>query len=361
MIMSAPLHCAVIGCGAIAPTHAECLRLCDGVELAWACDLVEDKARRIADRYGFAQTTTDYRRVLDDPSVDCVCICTDHASHAPIAISAIEAGKHVLCEKALSATREGLDAMLACHAQRADIVFSGVFQHRFDAGNRCLKRLVEDGALGRVLTAGLQMRCLRTDAYYHADKWRGTWALEGGALLINQAIHFIDQLTWVAGAAESVCGAYANLTHAESIECEDTAVASIRFRGGALGSLEATSSSHIGWEPTLAVHGTEGSVELRDGHAVKVSFEDAQRQEQVARELESCRDAPGVEAGKGYYGSGHAAQIADFLSAVREGREPFVPAHSARHAVDLVLAIYEAHHCGGWVDVRSLCAIGNGS
>jgi predicted dehydrogenase len=109
------IRVGIIGNGVIGPTHAEGFRRIPGVELAWACDLVEDKARRLAEKYAIGQITTDYREVIADPKVTCVAVCTDHASHAPITVAALKAGKHVLCEKALAATAKGMTAMLAAH------------------------------------------------------------------------------------------------------------------------------------------------------------------------------------------------------------------------------------------------------
>lgn len=335
----------------IAPTHVESLKLQEGVSVTWACDLVEEKARRLAEKYGIPNVTTDYRDLVDAPDVDAVHVCTDHASHSPITVAALEAGKHVLCEKALGASPAGLDAMLAAHGRSSGLVFGGVFQHRFDASVQCLKRLVDEGAFGTVLTAGVQVRCLRTDDYYRADAWRGTWAQEGGAVLINQAIHFVDALVWVMGGVLSVAGAFANRTHRDSMETEDTATASMRFRSGALGTLEATCSSHIGWEPTLSVHGLAGAVEIRSSRPLKVDFRDRELAARVEQDFATCRESQKVSSGKSYYGASHPTQIADFVEAVRAGREPFVTAASARHTVDVVLAVYESCRSGRWVDV----------
>jgi predicted dehydrogenase len=224
-----------------------------------------------------------------------------------------------------------------------------VFQHRFDGVFQTIKRLVEEDAFGQVLTAGMQMRCFRSKGYYTADAWRGTWAEEGGSVLINQAIHTIDALAWMLGGVESLCGAYLNQTHGDVIETEDAAVASLRFRNGALGTIEATSSSHIDWEPTAFVHGTEGSIEVRHGSAVKLLFEDPEQVKRVEQELAAFRGGGLVDSAKAYYGGHHRSQIADFVAAVREGRPAFVTAESGRHAVDIVLGVYESHRTGGWV------------
>lgn len=351
--MANPLRVGVIGCGVIAPAHVESYQRLDGVEVVWACDKVEEKAAALAERYGVPKVGPDYRAILANGDVDAVSICTDHASHAPVAIAALEAGKHVLCEKALAAGAEGLDAMLAAHAKRPACVFAGVFQHRFDGAVQYLKDLVDGEAFGRIVTAGVQVRCYRGPEYYTQDAWRGTWAEEGGAVVINQAIHFIDSLTWVMGGVDAIAGRFANLTHGDSIETEDTAVAALRFSRGALGTLEATSSSHLKWESTLAIHGDAGSVELRQGAPLKVAFVDEAKAEEVRGEFARRRDPRTIEAGKTYYGPSHPAQIADFVDAIREGRKPFVSAASARHTVDVVLGLYESSRRGGWVEIAS--------
>jgi UDP-N-acetyl-2-amino-2-deoxyglucuronate dehydrogenase len=350
--MSNPLKFGIIGCGIIAPSHVESLQALDGVSVEWACDLVAGKAKQLAARYHIPRTCTDYREVMTDPAVDCICVCTDHASHVPITVSALEHDKHVLCEKALAASTAGLDAMMAAHAQRPHLTFGGVFQHRFDPDFRYLKELVDAGQFGQILTAGVQVRCLRTDQYYRADTWRGTWQEEGGSVLINQAIHFIDTLQWIAGEVSSVCGAHANLTHGDAMETEDTAVASLKFASGALGTVEATCSSHLDWEPTILIHGTEGSIELRDGVPLKLRFADSSRAEAVLTKLREYRECQNeISAGKSYYGSGHFPQIVDFVEAVRDQRPLYVTAKSARRTVDLVLAIYRSHKAQAWVSV----------
>lgn len=350
--MSQELTCGIIGCGVIAPAHIQGYQAIEGVRVTWACDLIEERARRRAEEFGIPYVTTDYREVLGN--VDCISVCTDHGSHAKITADALKAGTHVLCEKALAATPAGLRKMFAAHERHPYPIFAAVFQHRFDAEIRYLKQLVEEGVFGTILTAGVQMRCLRTNEYYRADKWRGTWDKEGGAVLINQAIHFIDALAWVMGGVAAVYGTYTNLTHNGVIETEDTAVAVVRFRCGALGTVEATCSSNIDWEPTIAIHGSRGAVELRHGRATKIEFEDAAIQARVREQFAACSTSQsGHSAIKSYYGEGHPAQIADFIDAVRQHREPFVPARSARHAVDVVFGIYRSHRTGKWVTIES--------
>jgi predicted dehydrogenase len=348
--MAKQITCGIIGCGVIAPLHAECLGRVPDARLKYACDLVEDRARALASSHGIERTTTDYREILADPEVDAVHVCTDHASHAAICIAALRAGKHVLCEKPLGAHPADLDAMVRTHRETPDLVFAGVFQHRFEPINRYLKHLVDEALFGTLLHASISVRCLRTDDYYRSASWRGTWREEGGGVLINQAIHFVDVIGWIAGGVSAVCGDFANRSHLESIEVEDTAVAAVRFTNGALGSIEATSSTrHIDWEHTLTLIGTEGSIVVFCNEPRHVAFLDRDRKERVEHELSRLKDAVEPAPGKQYYGPGHPAQIADFIEAVRDRNQPFVPAESARAAVDLVLGVYRSAKEGRWV------------
>ncbi|MBN1875789.1 MAG: Gfo/Idh/MocA family oxidoreductase [Anaerolineae bacterium] len=349
--MTDKLKCGIMGCGVIAPLHVESYRRVPDVEVVWACDLVEDKVRALAEKYDIPNVTMDYSVLLADMDVDCVSICTDHASHTPIALAALNAGKHVLCEKPLAANAAGLDAMLAAQKRHPDLIFSGVFQHRFDRIFQYTRRLVEEGAFGTLLTANLQVQCLRTDDYYRADAWRGTWAQEGGSLMINQVIHFVDALSWIMGGVASLCAVYDNFTHQGVIETEDTVAATLRFKNGALGTIAATSSSYLNWEPTLSFHGTAGSLDIRNGKVVRVEFADAALEQRIKREIANGDEAKPLSVGKSYYGPSHISQIADFVDAIREQRAPFIPAEAARHAVDIVLGIYRSHREGGWVTI----------
>lgn len=337
------IRVGIIGCGVISATHIECYQSIPGVEVTWVCDLREDRLADRAKKYGIPKATTRAAEVFAAKDVDAVSICTDHASHAALCLAALDAGKDVICEKIPANNRANLRRMVAASKAHPERVFSGVFQHRFDPVNIAMRDILASGVLGRLLTADVQLRCYRSDDYYRNDAWRGTWKYEGGSVLVNQAIHFIDQLLWQVNSPAVAEGFYTNIAHRAVIETEDTAVAVLRFRNGALGTLEATCASNLTWESTLSYHGTEGSIDLRDDKPAKVEFRDPAVAERIrARLLEANAPKPGV-AGKTYYGTGHLAQLHDFIDAVRTRRAPSVTIPDAARTASLIFSIYRSN------------------
>lgn len=336
---------AVIGCGVIAPTHAESYQLDKNVELVAACDVKRDRAEAMAKRFGFRKVATRAAAVFADPEVDAVSICTPHYNHATLCQEALAAGKDVLCEKPIANTAEGIALVKKVAAKYPDRVFAGVFQNRFNPLFPTLRDMVRDGAFGTVLTAAVHNRCLRTEAYYNADAWRGTRRYENGGVLINQAIHYLDLFQWVMGGVESIAGAFkANRTHQKTIETEDTIVGAVRFRNGAFGTVESTSSAILPWDTMLEITGSAGFVSIADGNIAKMQFADkaAERRLAKAQAESEKRKSKAGDVGRHYYGLGHPSQIADFLDCVRNRRTPRITAREACDAAELVLALYDA-------------------
>ena len=339
---------AIVGCGVIGPVHADAVAQHPSAELVGVCDIVKDRADACAARFG-GRSYADCAEMLKSERPDAVSVCTPHYNHADVAVQCLEAGAHVLCEKPLDARAEAMDRMVEA-ARRANRYLGGVFQHRFDPVNVTIREAIAAGMFGRVLNAGATIRCMRRDDYYRSADWRGTWAGEGGALLINQAIHSIDMMQWLAGPVRTVCGKFANLTHQGVIEAEDAGSAWLEFESGALGTIEATSSSFRDFDAGVHVYGTKGSVRLATGWTNEVTSLDMESTEAAEKLRALLRAAAEEEAaptvGKVCYGNSHGRQIGDFIEAVRDGRPPRVSAESARHAVQIVLAVYESGRTG---------------
>ncbi len=345
------IRCGVIGCGVIAPSHLSGLKNLPGVVVSAVCDMVEAKATAIARQYGVQVVETDYRKLLADPDINAISVCTDHSSHVSIVVEALRAGKHVICEKPLGISTRELDLMSETAAQFSHLVCAGVFQHRFEPVNRFVRALIGRGAFGVMTNIVLNSCLLRTDEYYLADPWRGTWSGEGGSLLINQEIHYLDLLDWFGGGIDSLCACCDNFCHRSVIETEDAAAVIMRFRNGVLGNVSATSGGPEDWRHTIILSGSRGYLEMRNDLIVYCRFSDAE----IQREAEGWLHCDGVKStpdgGKEYYGQGHPAQIKDFIDSIREHRRPYVTFADARRAVDVVIACYDSNRSGGWVKV----------
>jgi UDP-N-acetyl-2-amino-2-deoxyglucuronate dehydrogenase len=335
--MPEPLNFGLIGCGRVAPRHAESLRNLDGACLAAVADVQESRARRFAHDYG-TEAYTDYRRLLDRPDIDVITICTPSGLHAGMAIAALQAGKHVLVEKPMALALSDADAMLAA-SRAARRKLGVVLQNRYNPPMQDLRRAVDEGRLGRLLLGNATVRWYRPQEYYE-DGWHGTWAMDGGALM-NQSIHHIDALQWLLGEPASVTAYTATLAH--RMEAEDTGIALIRFRSGALGVVEGSTITYPeNLEGSVALFGEHGSVKI-GGTALnrkvlwKIQCELEHERELLVRDQV---DPPSV------YGYSHQAVIADMAAAVREDREPKTHGVEARKSVALVLAMYESARTG---------------
>lgn len=344
------IKCGIIGSGVIAPVHLESYRKIPGVTVKTLCDIVPGKAAALAAKYQVPSACTDYGEVLADPEIDCISVCTDHASHAQIAADAMDHGKHVICEKCLTATDAQLDLVLAAHRRHPELVFSGVFQHRYEPSNRLLRSMLNEGKFGTLLTASLNVACLRTDEYYNADPWRGTWAQEGGSVLINQSVHHFDLLRFFLGDIDSLCASWSNRVHPTSIETEDTINVLLNFKNGVHAVFCATSGCKAAtWQSGFTFAGTDGYLEYSQFEPGFGKFTDPETDRNFRQKFRECKEEHQLATGKIYYGTAHPAQIADFIGAIREGRQPYVTGEEAGKTARAVHACYESGRTGKWI------------
>lgn len=340
------IKCGIIGCGVIAPTHIAGIEAISNARLEALCDINPERLNARGDKHNVAKRYTDYHDMLADKDVDLVHVCTDHASHSRIVIDALNAGKHVICEKSAGRVDADLEAMVAAVKAHPELVSSGIFQHRFVKQNCALRDLVQNGKFGQMLMVNLSFCCLRTNEYYQKDAWRGTVAGEGGGILINQAIHHLDQLRFVFGDIKSVTAVSANQAHQGVIEVEDAAMFTMEFENGILGSVSATNASATRWRTSLICAGTSATLEYANEKPI---FVDAVTEE-LKNELENRLAPPAQEeriVGKSYYGSGHTAQIADVVDAIENRRAPQVTLIDAINSSSLIMAVYESARNNG--------------
>ncbi|WP_459193580.1 Gfo/Idh/MocA family protein [Halosimplex sp. J119] len=334
--MADTLRYGVVGCAGIGNAHAEAVRDADGATLVACADLDAEAAEAFADEHDVAETYEDPATMVADGDIDAVSVCTPSGTHADVTTSVAEAGAHVLCEKPLDVTADRLDRMIeAC--DDAGVTLAGVFQRRFDPDLRRAKRAADDGEIGRPVLADTHVKWFRPQFYYDDAEWRGTREMDGGAFM-NQGIHSLDALQWIMGGVESVQAEMDALDR--DLECEDTGALVLRFENGAIGTVAVTTATKGGSDRT-EINGTEGTVVLEETEITDFSVgtgeESRWHAETEDREFEGDPHDAGV---------GHDGVVQDFVTAVREGREPEVPGREARTAVDIILAAYRSSETG---------------
>jgi UDP-N-acetyl-2-amino-2-deoxyglucuronate dehydrogenase len=335
---------AIIGVGNIAPIHAAAIHGVPGAELVAVATRNEDRGRTFAAEHG-GTWYADYRDLLARAQADVVTICTPHDLHAPMTLAAAEAGVHVLCEKPMARNAVECDAMIAA-CDRAGVTLGVVFQSRFERLSRNLKAALDAGRLGRLLWASSNTLWHRTDAYYRSGPWRGTWEHEGGGVLINQAIHAVDLLIWLAGMPVSVTARTGTLNHA--IEVEDAALALLDYADGRLGLIQATTAAFPGYPERLEFFGSHGSAVYHKGQA-RLEWHLSDPHEDRIDEAEV---SSGAARPMDITAAGHTALFNDFVAAVREKRAPLIDGHAGRQSVALIEAIYRSAASGSSIAIE---------
>lgn len=328
---------AIVGCGAIAPLHAEAIGRTDGARLVAVTSQPAEQAQAFAGTRGIAWEP-DLASLLRRADVDAVAICTPSGLHSEMGIAAMRAGKDVVIEKPLAITLDQIDAVLAT-ARETGRALAVISQLRFAPDVVETKQAVAGGRLGRLLLADLSMKYFRSEAYYDSAGWRGTWAMDGGGALMNQGIHGIDLLVWLAGKPRTISGFARTL--ARRIEVEDTAVAVAELEGGCLATITGTTSVTPGFPRRLSLHGERGTIVLEETRVVRWEIEGAPER------LVPTAGAPGAARVPTAIGQEEfTAQYRAIVANLMEGRAPPVSAEEARVTLATVLAIYESSRTG---------------
>ena len=331
---------AIVGTGNIAQAHVEAVALLPNAFVAGVTSHAPEKARRFAERYG-VRAYADLDEALADEAVQVVCVCTPSGAHLEPAVAAAEAGRHVVVEKPLEVTSQRAQAIVDA-AEQAGVSLATIFMGRFADANRRLKALVDAGRLGRLLQADGYVKWYRSQEYYDSAAWRGTWALDGGGALMNQAIHQLDLLLWLMGPVDEVFAYAATLNH-ERLEVEDTLVAVLRYRNGALGTFTAATSLFPGRPKALDLHGTRGAIGVRDEEIVSYELPDLTDEERAAMQDSPAASVSGTFADPMAMSfENHRRQLEDFLRAIDEGTAPLVDGREGLRSVALVEAIYRS-------------------
>ena len=335
---------ALIGCGRIATNHIKAV-LNNHLELIAVCDIREEQMESLLSKHNLQENTeikryTDYRQMIAENALDLVSIATESGSHAEIALYCIDHGIHVIIEKPMAMNMQDADEIIR-RAKEKNVKVSACHQNRFNIAVQELRKALEAGRFGRLSHGSIHVRWNRNKDYYDQAPWRGKWATDGGALM-NQCIHGIDLLRWMMGnEVEEVYGQTRRQFHGY-LEAEDVGMAVIKFKNGAIATVEGTTNVYPqNLEETLYVFGEKGTVKLGGKSTNNIDvweFADQADGDTRNKGLE--------EATSNVYGNGHTSLFADMIDAIQTDREPYVDALAGRKALELVLAIYKSQKTG---------------
>jgi predicted dehydrogenase len=336
-----PLGFAIVGTGLISRFHARALAEVPAARLVACCSSRPESAREFADEFS-CQAYDTLPELLADPAIHAVSICTPSGAHLEPGVAAARAGKHVIVEKPLEITLRRCDRLIR-ECELHGVQLATIFPSRFHRASQDLKQAVDSGRFGQLTLGEAYVKWFRTQAYYDSGAWRGTWELDGGGALMNQAIHCVDLLRWLMGPVLDVQARTATLAH-QRIAVEDTAAALLRFANGALGVIEASTASFPGALKRIEIHGAAGSAVLEEEDLIEWRFAQPQRSDAAIRRRLARRTstAGGASDPRAIGHAAHARQFADFVQAIAERRPPAVDGRQGRQAVELILAIYKA-------------------
>lgn len=328
----------IIGCGNIFPMHAKSIQLSGLAEVVAVCDVKEDRVRKAATAYN-CEAYLDYHEMLEKASLDVVHICTPHYLHAPMTIAAANAGKHVLTEKPMSITVADGEAMVeAC--ERNGVLLGVIFQNRYNPGSLLIKEELKSGRLGRILGAKCSVTWKRTDEYYSKSDWKGTWAMEGGGVVIDQAIHTLDLLRWfVDEEIDYVDASISNRAH-EIIEVEDSAEGVVKFKSGIVVGFNTT--NYYSYDAPVEVE-----VHCEHGIAKIVADRGSIRYKSGLELVQDINPEEVIDFGEGvkqYWGVSHVKQITEYYQDLAAGRATVIDGREALVTQRMIAAIYESGH-----------------
>lgn len=332
-----PLNFAVIGAGNIGKIQAEAIQHIPDARVTVVCNRGESTGRALADKVG-ATWVADFADAVARDDVDVVTICTPSGTHKEIAVAAAKAGKHLLVEKPIDITLERVDAILEA-VEEAGVVLACVFPLRFALGVHKAKAALDAGRLGRLTLADVYVKWFRPQSYYDGS-WRGTWEYDGGGALMNQSIHNIDLVQWLAGPVTSVMAQTATLAH--EMQTEDTASALLTFANGGMGVIQGATSCWPGDRARVELHGDRGTIVLEEGRIVVWKLTDAPDGEEDAMLTLEEQQGSGATDPTAIGFEMHRRQIVDLIGAIREQRAPAIEGAEARRSVEIVRAIYLA-------------------
>lgn len=335
---------ALIGCGRIAVNHMKAA-LNNELEIVAVCDVLPEKMEEILAKYDLQDDKTikrytDYKEMIEKEEIELASIATESGIHAEIALYCIEKGVNLIIEKPMAMSIEDADKIIKLSEEK-NVKVSACHQNRFNVAIQELRKAIEAGRFGKLSHGSIHVRWNRNQGYYDQAPWRGTWEQDGGALM-NQCIHGIDLLRWMMGdEIEEIYGATRQQFH-NYLEAEDVGMAVVKFKNGAIGTIEGTTNVYPkNLEETLYIFGENGTVKIGGTSTNNIDVWD------FADETEEDQKNKGLaEQTSNVYGNGHTSLFADVMDAIKNDRKPYVDAVAGRNALEVVLSIYKSQRDG---------------
>ena len=347
--MARAYNFAVVGLG-MGGHHCKAIMNAKGAHLVAVCDHDPERLAHWSQACG-CKGYSKWRDLLNDRDVKVVNIATESGTHADFGIDAVKAGKHIIVEKPVDVAPARIDK-LQTWVDKTGMKCGCIFQSRFENSNILIKKAVDKGKMGRLIGVHAYLPWYRAQSYYEGPHgaWKGTWKLDGGGSLMNQGIHTVDLIQWLAGPVASVCGFYGVFNH--KIEAEDQTAAVLRFANGALGTLMTTTSAMPDKPQRVYMFGTKGSFSKVADRLEFYEMDTPKERERMMR-LFGGSAAPSDVGNDPMAVStdGHTLIIEDMVRAIRHNREPAISIDSARHSVEIACAIFESSRTGREVEV----------
>ncbi len=335
---------ALIGCGRISTNHIKAA-MNNNLNIVAVCDIFPKKMEDLLEKHELLEDSsikryTDYKKMIENEKPELVSIATESGIHAEIALYCIDNGVNVIIEKPIAMSIEDADRIIT-KAEEKGVKVSACHQNRFNIAVQELRKAIESNRFGRLSHGSIHVRWNRNYGYYEQAKWRGTWAQDGGALM-NQCIHGIDLLRWMMGdEVEEVYGATRQRFH-DYLEAEDIGMAVIKFKNGAIATVEGTTNVYPkNLEETLYVFGEKGTVKIGGTSTNNIDIWDFQDESEGDNKNKGLK-----EQTSNVYGNGHTSLFADIIDAIHNDRKPYVDAVAGRNALEIILAIYKSQKTG---------------
>ena len=335
---------ALIGCGRIATNHMKAAAN-NELEIVGVCDVIAEKTEKILAKHDLQNEKnikryTDYKEMIKAEKPELASIATESGNHTEIALYCIEQGVNLIIEKPMAMSIADADKIIEA-SEKYGVKVSACHQNRFNIAVQELRKAIEKGRFGKLSHGSIHVRWNRDHSYYDQASWRGTWAQDGGALM-NQCIHGIDLLRWMMGdEVEEIYGVTIQQFH-DYLEVEDVGMAVIKFKNGAIGTIEGTTNVYPkNLEETLYIFGEKGTVKIGGTSTNNIDvwdFADETAEDTKNKGLE--------EETSNVYGNGHTSLFADVIDAIKNDRKPYVDAVAGRNALEMVLAIYKSQKGG---------------